>query len=113
MIETILLILIIIAVLYLIYQNLKKNETKINNSDEINKINSIGAGIDDLKERTKNIENLFSGGPRAIGVVGENHMFSLIKEILSPAQYIKNQKINNDTVECVIKIKLEKNLEKL
>ena len=105
MIETILLILIIIAVLYLIYQNLKKNETKINNSDEINKINSIGAGIDDLKERTKNIENLFSGGPRAIGVVGENHMFSLIKEILSPAQYIKNQKINNDTVECAIKIK--------
>ena len=62
-------------------------------------------GINDLKTRTQNIENLFSGGPRAIGVVGETHMFALIQEILSEAQYIKNQKINNDTVECAIKIK--------
>ena len=32
-------------------------------------------------------------------------MFALIEEILSSVQYIKNQKINNDTVECAIKIK--------
>ena len=31
-------------------------------------------------------------------------MFALIEEILSSAQYTKNQKINNDTVECAIKI---------
>ena len=71
----------------------------------IGELTKINSGIDDLKNRTQNIENLFSGGPRAIGVVGETHMFALIQEILSEAQYIKNQKINNDTVECAIKIK--------
>ena len=105
MIEIVLLIVVILSVIFLIYQNLKKNETKTNNVDEITKIATISEGIEDLKNRTQNIENLFSGGPRAIGVVGETHMFSLIEEILSPKQYIKNQKINNDTVECVIKIK--------
>ena len=105
MIEIVLLILLILSVIFLIYQNLKKNETKNSNVEEITKIATISEGIEDLKNRTQNIENLFSGGPRAIGVVGETHMFSLIEEILSPKQYIKNQKINNDTVECVIKIK--------
>ena len=105
MIETVLLIIIVIAVIFLIYENFKKNKVKSNDIDESNKLAIINLGIDDLKNRTKNIENLFSGGPRAIGVVGETHMFALIEEILSPAQYIKNQKINNDTVECVIKIK--------
>ena len=105
MIEIILLGIIVIGIIILVYQNLKKNETKINNEEEIGKLTKINSGIDDLKNRTQNIENLFSGGPRAIGVVGETHMFALIQEILSEAQYIKNQKINNDTVECVIKIK--------
>ena len=105
MIETILLILIVVAVVFLIYQNFKKNGIKPTDENEAGKLATINLGIDDLKNRTKNIENLFSGGPRAIGVVGETHMFALIEEILSSVQYIKNQKINNDTVECVIKIK--------
>ena len=105
MIEIILLGIIVTGIIILVYQNLKKNETKLNNEEEIEKLTTINSGIDDLKNRTQNIENLFSGGPRAIGVVGETHMFALIQEILSEAQYIKNQKINNDTVECAIKIK--------
>ena len=105
MIEIILLGTVVIGIIILVYQNLKKNETKLNNEEEIEKLTTINSGIDDLKNRTQNIENLFSGGPRAIGVVGETHMFALIQEILSEAQYIKNQKINNDTVECAIKIK--------
>ena len=105
MIETMLLISIVIAVVFLIYQNFKKNEIKSNDENEAGKLATINSGIDDLKNRTKNIENLFSGGPRAIGVVGETHMFALIEEILSSAQYTKNQKINNHTVECAIKIK--------
>ena len=105
MIEIILLGIAVIGIIILVYQNLKKNETKLNNEEEIEKLTTINSGIDDLKNRTQNIENLFSGGPRAIGVVGETHMFALIQEILSEAQYIKNQKINNDTVECAIKIK--------
>ena len=105
MIEIILLGIIVIGIIVLVYQNVKKNETKSNNEEEIGKLTKINSGIDDLKTRTQNIENLFSGGPRAIGVVGETHMFALIQEILSEVQYIKNQKINNDTVECAIKIK--------
>ena len=105
MIEIILLGIVVIGIIILVYQNLKKNETKLNNEEEIEKLTTINSGIDDLKNRTQNIENLFSGGPRAIGVVGETHMFALIQEILSEPQYIKNQKINNDTVECAIKIK--------
>ena len=105
MIEIILLGIIVTGIIILVYQNLKKNETKLNNEEEIGKLTTINSGIDDLKNRTLNIENLFSGGPRAIGVVGETHMFALIQEILSEVQYIKNQKINNDTVECAIKIK--------
>ena len=105
MIEIILLGIVVTGIIILVYQNLKKNETKLNNEEEIEKLTTINSGIDDLKNRTQNIENLFSGGPRAIGVVGETHMFALIQEILSEAQYIKNQKINNDTVECAIKIK--------
>ena len=105
MIEIILLGIIVTGIIILVYQNLKKNETKLNNEEEIEKLTTINSGIDDLKNRTQNIENLFSGGPRAIGVVGETHMFALIQEILSEPQYIKNQKINNDTVECAIKIK--------
>ena len=105
MIEIILLGIVVIGIIILVYQNVKKNETKLNNEEEIGKLTKINSGIDDLKNRTQNIENLFSGGPRAIGVVGETHMFALIQEILSEAQYIKNQKINNDTVECAIKIK--------
>ena len=105
MIEIILLGIILIGIAILVFQNAKKNEIKAKDEDEIGKLTKINSGIDDLKTRTQNIENLFSGGPRAIGVVGETHMFSLIEEILSEAQYIKNQKINNDTVECVIKIK--------
>jgi len=105
MIEIILLGIVVIGIIILVYQNLKKNEIKLNNEEEIEKLTTINSGIDDLKNRTQNIENLFSGGPRAIGVVGETHMFALIQEILSEAQYIKNQKINNDTVECAIKIK--------
>ena len=105
MIEVILLGIIIIGIIILVYQNVKKSETKLNNEEEIKKLATINSGIDDLKNRTQNIENLFSGGPRAIGVVGETHMFALIQEILSEVQYIKNQKINNDTVECAIKIK--------
>jgi len=103
--ETILLIVIIVGAIFLVYQNFKKKEIKPNDESDASKFAAINSGIDDLKNRTKNIENLFSGGPRAIGVVGETHMFALIEEILSPAQYIKNQKINNDTIECVIKIK--------
>ena len=103
--ETILLIVIIVGAIFLVYQNFKKREIKPNDESDVSKFAAINSGIDDLKNRTKNIENLFSGGPRAIGVVGETHMFALIEEILSPAQYIKNQKINNDTIECVIKIK--------
>jgi len=105
MIEIILLGIVVIGIIILVYQNLKKNEIKLNNEEEIEKLTTINSGIDDLKNRTQNIENLFSGGPRAIGVVGETHMFALIQEILSEAQYIKNQKINTDTVECAIKIK--------
>ena len=105
MIEIILLGSVVIGIIILVYQNVKKNETKLNNEEEIGKLTKISYGIDDLKNRTQNIENLFSGGPRAIGVVGETHMFALIQEILSETQYIKNQKINNDTVECAIKIK--------
>jgi len=105
MIETILLGITVVGIIILVYQNIKKNETKLNNEEEIGRLTKITSGIDDLKTRTQNIENLFSGGPRAIGVIGEVHMFSLIQEILSEAQYIKNQKINNDTVECAIKIK--------
>jgi len=105
MIEIILLGIVVIGIIILVYQNVKKSETKLNNEEEIKKLATINSGIDDLKNRTQNIENLFSGGPRAIGVVGETHMFALIQEILSEAQYIKNQKINNDTVECAIKIK--------
>ena len=105
MIEIILLGIAVIGIIILVYQNLKKNETKLNNEEEIEKLTTINSGIDDLKSRTQNIENLFSGGPRTIGVVGETHMFALIQEILSEVQYIKNQKINNDTVECAIKIK--------
>ena len=105
MIEIILLGIAVAGIIILVYQNLKKNEKKLNNEEEIEKLTTINSGIDDLKNRTQNIENLFSGGPRAIGVVGETHMFALIQEILSEAQYIKNQKINNDTVECAIKIK--------
>ena len=105
MIEIILLGIVVIGIIILVYQNVKKNETKLNNEEEIGKLTKINSGIDDLKTRTQNIENLFSGGPRAIGVVGETHMFALIQEILSETQYIKNQKINNDTVECAIKIK--------
>ena len=105
MIELILLGAITVGIIILVYQNIKKNEKKSNNDEEIGKLSKINSGIDDLKARTQNIENLFSGGPRAIGVVGETHMFALIEEILSEAQYIKNQKINNDTVECAIKVK--------
>ena len=105
MIEIILLGVVVIGIIILVYQNVKKNETKSNNEEEIGKLTKINSGIDDLKTRTQNIENLFSGGPRAIGVIGETHMFALIQEILSETQYIKNQKINNDTVECAIKIK--------
>ena len=105
MIEIILLGVIVIGIIILVYQNVKKNGTKLNNEEEVEKLTTINSGIDDLKNRTQNIENLFSGGPRAIGVVGETHMFALIQEILSEVQYIKNQKINNDTVECAIKIK--------
>ena len=105
MIEIILLGIVVIGIIILVYQNLKINEKKLNNEEEIEKLTTINSGIDDLKNRTQNIENLFSGGPRAIGVVGETHMFALIQEILSEVQYIKNQKINNDTVECAIKIK--------
>jgi len=105
MIEIILLGIILIGIATLVFQNIKKNEIKAKDEDEIGKLTKINSGIDDLKTRTQNIENLFSGGPRAIGVIGETHMFSLIQEILSEAQYIKNQKINNDTVECAIKIK--------
>ncbi len=103
--EIILLITIAILILFLIYQNLKKSEIQNTDENDIGKLAMINSGIDDLKNRTKNIENLFSGGPRAIGVVGETHMFAIVEEILSSAQYIKNQKINNDTVECAIKIK--------
>ena len=92
MIEIILLGIIVTGIIILVYQNLKKNETKLNNDEEIGKLTKINSGIDDLKNRTLNIENLFSGGPRAIGVVGETHMFALIQEILSEVQYIKNQK---------------------
>ena len=105
MIEIILLTIIAIGIIVLFFQNFKKNKSTLNNDNEITKLTTINSGIDDLKNRTQNIENLFSGGPRAIGVVGETHMFALIQEILSEAQYIKNQKINNDTVECAIKIK--------
>ena len=68
MIETILLILILIvvAVMFLIYQNFKKNEIKTIDENEAGKLATINSGIDDLKNRTKNIENLFSGGPRSI-----------------------------------------------
>jgi len=105
MIEVLLLSIIFIGIIILIYQNINKNEKKSNNQEEVESFTKINSGIDDLKTRTQNIENLFSGGPRAIGVIGETHMFALIQEILSEAQYIKNQKINNDTVECAIKIK--------
>jgi len=105
MMDIILLSIIVLGIIILIYQNIKKNEKKLNNNEENTKLTEINSGIDDLKTRTQNIENLFSGGPRAIGVVGETHMFGLIQEILSDAQYVKNQKINNDTVECAIKIK--------
>ena len=105
MIEIILLGIVVIGIIILVYQNVKKNGIKLNNEEEVKKLTTINSGIDDLKNRTQNIENLFSGGPRAIGVVGETHMFALIQEILSEVQYIKNQKINNDTVECAIKIK--------
>ena len=105
MIEIILLGIVVIGIIILVYQNLKKNKPELNKEDELGNLTKINTGIDDLKNRTQNIENLFSGGPRAIGVVGETHMFALIQEILSEAQYIKNQKINNDTVECAIKIK--------
>ena len=46
----------------MVYQNLKKNEKKLNNEEEIEKLTTINSGIDDLKNRTQNIENLFSGG---------------------------------------------------
>ena len=70
MIEVILLGIIIIGIIILVYQNIKKNEITSNNNDEVGKLTDINSGIDDLKTRTQNIENLFSGGPRAIGVVG-------------------------------------------
>ena len=105
MIEVVLLSIIFIGIIILVYQNIKKNKPELNKEDELGNLTKINTGIDDLKIRTQNIENLFSGGPRAIGVIGETHMFSLVQEILSEAQYIKNQKINNDTVECAIKIK--------
>ena len=105
MIEIVLLSIIFIGIIILVYQNIKKNKPDLNKEDELGNLTKINTGIDDLKIRTQNIENLFSGGPRAIGVIGETHMFSLVQEILSEAQYIKNQKINNDTVECAIKIK--------
>ena len=49
MIEIVLLIVVILSVIFLIYQNLKKNETKTNNVDEITKIATISEGIEDLK----------------------------------------------------------------
>ena len=70
MIEIILLGIAVAGIIILVYQNLKKNEKKLNNEEEIEKLTTINSGIDDLKNRTQNIENLFSGGPRAIGVVG-------------------------------------------
>ena len=96
MIEIILLGIAVAGIIILVYQNLKKNKTKSNSEEGIGELTKINSGIDDLKTRTQNIENLFSGGPRAIGVVGETHMFALIKEILSSVQYIKNQKINTN-----------------
>ena len=54
MIETILLILIVVAVVFLIYQNFKKNETKPIDENEAGKLATINLGIDDLKNRTKN-----------------------------------------------------------
>ena len=105
MIETILLLIIAIAVVFLIFQNLKKDKSELFDKNLQNDLTTIKIELGNQNTKMKNIENLFSGGPRAIGVVGETHMFSLIEEILSPTQYIKNQKINNDTVECCIKIK--------
>ena len=105
MIETILLIVVLIAVVFLIFQNLKKDKPEILDKNLQNDLTTIKIELGNQSTKMKNIENLFSGGPRAIGVIGETHMFSLIEEILSPVQYIKNQKINNDTVECCIKIK--------
>ena len=58
MTETILLILIVVALVFLIYQNLKKNEAKSISENEASKLATINSGIDDLKNRTKNIESL-------------------------------------------------------
>ena len=62
MIEIILLGIVVIGIIILVYQNVKKSETKLNNEEEIKKLATINSGIDDLKNRTQNIENLFSGG---------------------------------------------------
>ena len=75
MIEVVLLSIIFIGIIILVYQNIKKNKPELNKEDELGNLTKINTGIDDLKIRTQNIENLFSGGPRAIGVIGETHMF--------------------------------------
>ena len=115
MIEAI-LVLILLGIVFLIYQITGKNkpdssllsDVAIIKNDMSSVKESASAAKDKLENQgttMKNIENLFSGGPKAYGVIGETHMFSLIEQILSPVQYTKNQKINNDTVECCIKIK--------
>ena len=55
MIEIILLSIVVIGIIFLVYQNVKKNETKSNNEEEIGKLTKINSGIDDLKNRTQNI----------------------------------------------------------
>ena len=51
MIEIILLGIVVIGIIILVYQNLKKNEKKLNNEEEIEKLTTINSGIDDLKSR--------------------------------------------------------------
>ena len=115
MIEAV-LVLILLGIVFLIYQGARKNKPDSGLLSDVaiikNDMSSVKENASAAKEKLenqgttmKNIENLFSGGPKAYGVIGETHMFALIEQILSPAQYIKNQKINNDTVECCIKIK--------
>ena len=53
MIEIILLSIIVIGIIILIYQNIKKNEIKSNNEEEVEELTKINSGIDDLKTRTQ------------------------------------------------------------
>ena len=49
MIEIILLIAVVIGIIILVYQNVKKNKTAINDGKEIETLSTINLGIDDLK----------------------------------------------------------------